>query len=66
MLKEIGECVRVAMSTDVEGYIMYPATAMGWSPEEVSVYAAHVRRDMRSPDLHGYYHQKVVYGRKPL
>lgn len=45
---------------------MYAATMLGWSPEEVSVYSAHVRREMRDPTIHGYYRQKVVYGRKPL
>lgn len=54
------------MAVDVEGYVMYPATALGWTPEEVSVYAAHVRRDIRDPTMHGYFTQKVVYARKPL
>lgn len=54
------------MGSDLEGYVMYPATTLGWSPEEVTVYAAHVRRDMRNPSFHGYYRQKLVYGRKPL
>ena len=49
----------------MEGYILYPATALGWSPEEISVFTAHVRRNIRSPDFHGYYRQKVVWGRKP-
>lgn len=50
----------------IEGYILYPATAMGWSASEVSVYAAHVRRELRSPSTHPYYSQKVVWGRKPF
>lgn len=65
-LKEIGEVAQLTLETDIEGYVLYPATALGWSREEVAVYAAHVRRQMRDPKSHGYYRQKVVWGRKPL
>lgn len=65
-LKEIGEYAQAVIESDIEGYVLYPTTAMGWSNEEVSVYAAHVRRQLRSPKTHSYYRQKVVCGRKPL
>ncbi|SPO04389.1 related to TAM domain methyltransferase [Cephalotrichum gorgonifer] len=64
-LKEIGQYTQYALEADMEGYVIYPATAIGWTPEEVTVYAAHVRREIRNPDIHAYYRQKVVYGRKP-
>ncbi|SPN96551.1 related to TAM domain methyltransferase [Cephalotrichum gorgonifer] len=64
-LKEIGEYTQVALEADIEGYILYPATSLGWSREEVAIFAAHIRREIRSPDIHSYYRQKVVYGRKP-
>lgn len=65
-LKEIGAYTQFVFEADPEGYILYPATALGWSPEEVSVFAAHARREIRSPHIHGYYRQKLVYGRKPF
>ncbi|SPO01700.1 related to methyltransferase [Cephalotrichum gorgonifer] len=65
-LKEIGQFTQLTIETDIEGYILYPATAIGWTPEEVTVFAACVRREIRNPDIHSYYRQKVVYGRKPV
>ncbi|SPO01561.1 related to methyltransferase [Cephalotrichum gorgonifer] len=64
-LKEIGQYTQYALEADLEGYILYPATALGWSPEEVTVFAAHARREIRSPRIHAFYRQKVLYGRKP-
>lgn len=64
--KEIGAFSQLVLEADIEGYVLYPATALGWKAEEVSVYAAHVRRQIRSPNSHGYYRQKVVWGRKPV
>ncbi|KAI8623198.1 S-adenosyl-L-methionine-dependent methyltransferase [Xylariaceae sp. FL1651] len=64
--KEIGQYNRLALEQDIEGFIVYMwTTIMGWSIEEVSVYAAHLRRELRSPNFHAYYPQRVVIGRKP-
>lgn len=38
---------------------------LGRTKEEVMIYAAHVRRELRNPAIHGYYNIKVVWGRKP-
>lgn len=38
---------------------------MGWSKDEIQVYAAHLRKEMRSGKYHAYYPQRVVLGRKP-
>jgi hypothetical protein len=38
---------------------------MGWSREEIQVYLAHLRRQMRDRTLHTWYPHRVVYGRKP-
>ncbi|SPO04373.1 related to methyltransferase [Cephalotrichum gorgonifer] len=65
-LKEIGQYAQHVVEADTEGYILYPATALGWSREEVTVFAAHVRRELYSPKTHPWYRQKVVLGRKPL
>lgn len=64
-LKEVGTCTAVAIDQDVEGYVLYVANMLGWTKEEVTVYAAHVRRELRNPAIHGYYKVKVVWARKP-
>ncbi|KAI1459850.1 S-adenosyl-L-methionine-dependent methyltransferase [Annulohypoxylon moriforme] len=64
--KQIGLYNRLAIEQDVEGFLMYMWTmVMGWSKEEIQVYAAHLRRELRSPNIHAYYPQRVVIGRKP-
>ncbi|KAI1393036.1 S-adenosyl-L-methionine-dependent methyltransferase [Hypoxylon trugodes] len=64
--KLIGQFSRLALDRDIEGYLNYIWTkVMGWSTEEIAVYAAHLRRELRSPNIHAYYAQKVVVARKP-
>ncbi|KAI1122007.1 S-adenosyl-L-methionine-dependent methyltransferase [Nemania abortiva] len=64
--KEIGQYARLALEQDIEGFIMYMwTTVLGWTREEIAVYAAHLRRELRSPNHHAYYPQRVVVGRKP-
>ncbi|OTA57427.1 S-adenosyl-L-methionine-dependent methyltransferase [Hypoxylon sp. EC38] len=64
--KLIGQYNRLAIEQDVEGFLMYMWTmVMGWTKEEIQVYAAHLRRELRSPNIHAYYPQKLVIGRKP-
>lgn len=38
---------------------------MGWSKEEIQVYIAHLRRQLKDTKIHPYYRHRVVYGRKP-
>lgn len=64
-LKELGQFAFFAIDTDVEGYVTYMADLQGWSKEEIMVYAAHLRREIRNPEIHGYYWVKVVWGKKP-
>ncbi|KAI1810135.1 S-adenosyl-L-methionine-dependent methyltransferase [Poronia punctata] len=64
--KEIGQYARLALEQDVEGFTVYVlSTAFNWTREEIAVYAAHFRRELRSPNYHPYYAQRVVIGRKP-
>lgn len=65
-MKDIGTFGQLAGDADIEGYIMYPATSLGWSPEEVTVFAAHYRREVRDPRIHSYYRHNVVWARKPF
>jgi len=39
---------------------------MGWSPEEVLVFVAHLRRQLHDPKVHPWAGHRVVYGRRPL
>ncbi|OLN86445.1 Phosphomethylethanolamine N-methyltransferase 2 [Colletotrichum chlorophyti] len=65
--KEIGEWAQLTLLSDIEGYVLFMANVMStWSQAEIQVYAAELRREIRSGKLHGYYRQKVVYGQKPL
>ena len=64
-LKQVGGCTFRAIYDDVEGYMTYLATIIGWSQAEVMVYAAHLRRELRDQDIHKFYRLNAVYGRKP-
>ena len=64
-MKEIGLCLHTAITSDVEGFITYMATLLGWSNEAILVYAAHLRQEMRNPSIHAYFKCRVVWGRKP-
>ncbi|KAI1074859.1 S-adenosyl-L-methionine-dependent methyltransferase [Whalleya microplaca] len=66
-MKEIGQYNQLALEQDIEGFVVYLWTkVMGWSTEEIQVYAAHLRRELRSKKYHPYYPQTVMIGRKPL
>jgi hypothetical protein len=57
---------RLALEQDVEGFVVYMwSTVLGWSKSEIQVYAAHLRRELRSGKHHAYYPQRVLVGRKP-
>lgn len=56
----------MALTTDVEGYLILSATELGWTREETLLYAAQVRREVRSGRHHAFYRQKIVWGKKPF
>ncbi|KAM5346242.1 hypothetical protein ACJ41O_009247 [Fusarium nematophilum] len=65
-LKEIGQFAQAALEQDYEGYVLFMANmVLGWSKEEVSLYCAQLRKEIRSGKFHPFYRQRVVYGRKP-
>ena len=53
------------MESDAEGYILFLGNILGWTRDEILVYIAHLRREVRSMKYHSYWPQKVVWGRKP-
>lgn len=63
--REIGLYSRAAIVNDTEGSVGFSASQLGWSREEVAVYAAHLRRELRSNKLHAYYRANVAWAQKP-
>jgi hypothetical protein len=64
-LRERGAFVWATMERDAEGLVLFVAGALGWTKEEVLVFLAKFRREVRSGRHHAYYRNKVVWGRKP-
>lgn len=56
---------QLTIESDAEGYILFLADVLGWTNEEVQVYIAHYRREVRSNMYCPYYKQKILWGRKP-
>jgi len=63
--KEVGRFAQLSIEQDIEGYVLLIATTLGWTRDEILVYIAHIKREVRSGKLHPYYRQKIVWGRKP-
>ncbi|RSL49825.1 hypothetical protein CEP54_012244 [Fusarium duplospermum] len=65
-LKEIGKYQIIQQIQAVESYTprIY-GTVLGWKDEEVQVYVAKVRKELKDPSIHLYAPIYVVYGRKP-
>ncbi|KAH8174647.1 methyltransferase domain-containing protein [Sarocladium implicatum] len=64
--KQIGLITHAALDNDTEGVVGFMASQIGWTKEEVSVYAAHLRKELRTNAVHAYYRSNVVYAQKPL
>ena len=56
---------QLVMERDAEGLMMYMASAVGWSREQIMVYVAKLKQELRSGKHHSYYRQKSVWGKKP-
>ncbi|KAI1827737.1 S-adenosyl-L-methionine-dependent methyltransferase [Xylaria intraflava] len=65
-LKQLGAFTQLAMEQDLDGYAMLLFTkVLGWSHQEVTVFLARVRKEIRDPRMQPYFLIEVVYGRKP-
>lgn len=64
-MKEIGLYSQLAVLQDIEGFILFMTTVQKWTREQVQVYMAHLRRELKAGKYHVYYWQKIVWGRKP-
>ncbi|KAM0186730.1 hypothetical protein ACHAPA_011326 [Fusarium lateritium] len=63
--EEAGQYFQAAILQDVEGTLMFIANLLGWSKEEIHVFAARYRREIKSKNHHGYFLGKVVWAQKP-
>lgn len=61
---EIGTFIKAAITNDIEGSVGYSATTLGWSQNEVTVYASHLRKELRDNGLHSYCRNNVVWAQK--
>ncbi|UQC80164.1 UMTA [Colletotrichum lupini] len=65
--KKIGEWNYHNFGGAVETVSLAPLTRVhGWTKEEVLVFAAEVRKDLRDPKVHSYFPIYTLVGRKPL
>lgn len=64
-MKEMGQFQQLATANDLTGTLLYLGSQQGWSPEEIQVYAAKLRKEFRSRNVHAYYMQKIVWAQKP-
>ncbi|OCK77679.1 S-adenosyl-L-methionine-dependent methyltransferase [Lepidopterella palustris CBS 459.81] len=66
-LKEIGALDLVQFLDGLEGITLRVFTiARGWSAEEIQVFLADVRKDLKNPRLQAQHNFHVVYAQKPL
>ncbi len=56
---------KTAMIGDTEGFVLFVSNTLGWSREEVEVYIAHVRKELKGEQHHYYAKHKVVWAQKP-
>lgn len=65
-LRELGSVAQLTLQEDEEGYVLFMANVLaGWSREQIHVYIAHLRRQLRAGKSHAYFRLKAVWGRKP-
>ncbi|PQE27889.1 hypothetical protein CJF30_00009076 [Rutstroemia sp. NJR-2017a BBW] len=64
-LKLIGAFEQQNFLTGIEGMSIRALKALGWSYEEIVVFLAAVKKEIKDKRQHPYYTFYVVYGRKP-
>ncbi|KAK0609946.1 S-adenosyl-L-methionine-dependent methyltransferase [Bombardia bombarda] len=65
-LNEIGMYSQLAIEQDIEGYVLFMwGQVMGWSSEQIGVYIAHFRRQLRDYNVHAYVRMRSVFAQKP-
>ncbi|KAI1462009.1 S-adenosyl-L-methionine-dependent methyltransferase [Annulohypoxylon moriforme] len=65
-LKELGQWFQCILEQDLEGYVMFMWTkVLGRSLEEMHVFLAAFRKEIRTRSVHAYLPQRLVYAQKP-
>ncbi|KAK3946697.1 S-adenosyl-L-methionine-dependent methyltransferase [Pseudoneurospora amorphoporcata] len=65
--KELGQFFYLVYTQDLEGLCQYMfGTVMGWPQEQIAVYLAHLRAELKNMSFHGLIDFRVVYAQKPL
>ncbi|WEW57333.1 hypothetical protein PRK78_002798 [Emydomyces testavorans] len=65
-MKELGKYQQLQMWHGLSSYTMAPFTrVLGWSPEEIEVLLAGLRKEIQDTSIHMYAKFHFVYGRKP-
>jgi len=65
--KELGAFNMENVLESLESYSYAPFTRfLGWSREELEVFLATLRRDVRDTSIHVYTHVFLIYGQKPV
>ncbi|KAF9778783.1 hypothetical protein IL306_003259 [Fusarium sp. DS 682] len=64
-LKEIGQFGELFSTQDTEGLVLFVANTLGWTPEQVHVYIAKFRSEIRNRRIHPYIRLRNVWARKP-
>ncbi|KAL0939517.1 methyltransferase domain-containing protein [Colletotrichum truncatum] len=66
-LQELGNWTQASLLPGIEGMAMALFTrVLGWTPAEVLVFCAQVRRDVKNLGIHAYWYGYSIYGRKPM
>lgn len=66
-LKEIGAYNLLGWEDGIVGWAMFLFTKyLGWSPEEVYIWCAKIRKELRNRAIHGYHEMSVCFGQRPL
>jgi len=66
-LKQIGLYIRSIIYDGLQAVTMGPYTrGLGWKPEQVEVFLAHVRKDLMNTSMHSYVQYHTLYGQKPV
>ncbi|KAH6717972.1 S-adenosyl-L-methionine-dependent methyltransferase [Leptodontidium sp. MPI-SDFR-AT-0119] len=64
--KEIGQWAPENFSWGCQSMsLAFFTRALGWSTEEVTVFTAKVKKDLRTRKYHAYWNFWIIYGRKP-
>lgn len=65
-LKEIGAWNLLQCREGLAGFMLAPYTrVLGWTAEEVEVFTAKVRNDLKDSRIHSYCNFHIVWGQKP-